>query len=317
MDSLRIIAGSANPRLADAVGAQLGIGSRSAGLERYPDGEVLPLVDDVAGEDVYIVQPTSPPVAEHLVELLLLIDACRRARADRVTAVVPYFGYARQDRRFGAGASVGAKVVGEAIAHAGADRLIVVDPHTPNLEAICPVPVELVSAVPLLAHTLAPALSERTVVVAPDPGAVERCEQFASVMRCSIAIVRKHRESGTRVSALELLGSVDERPVAIVDDMIATGATLEAATRLLRYHAHSLVAAATHGPLTSGATSRLQAVGIHRIVVTDTVAQREPSPVLEICSIAPLLAEVIARLHGAMRIPHAAATHLDGFAHGS
>ncbi|WP_227999607.1 ribose-phosphate diphosphokinase [Nocardia australiensis] len=299
MKAMRVICGTANPPLGDAVVGHIGVGSGRCALERSPDGEVRATVENVAACDVYVVQPTSPPVAEHLFELLLLLDACRRAGASRVTAVVPYFGYARQDRRTADGEAIGARVAAEAIARAGADRMIVVDPHTPVLEAMCAIPVEVLTAVPLLAHELAPALIGHGVVVAPDLGAGERAEHFASAMRASVAVVRKHRESETSVKALDLLGDVAGCPVALVDDMINTGATIEAAARLVRYHAHDIVAAATHGPLIAGVASRLHRLGLRRIVVTDSVLHREELGAIEVCSIAPLLAEAVLRQHHA------------------
>lgn len=297
MTALRIVSGSANPGLAAAIADRLDVAAPDSVLERFPDGEISPAVDHVSGSDAYIIQPTAPPVNEHLIELLLLLDACRRAGAKRVTAVVPYFGYARQDRRTRPGQALGVRVVAEAIARAGADRVVVVDPHTDSLEAAFPVPVEILTAVPLLAETVAPARSGRTVVVAPDLGAAKLAERYAAVMEDSVAIVRKFRESGTAVRAVETIGEVSGRPVVIVDDMISTGATLEAAVRSLHFHATDLVAAATHGPLTAAAAARLRALPLRRVVVTDTVAQPDTNALIEVCSVAPLLADAIARLH--------------------
>ncbi|MFF0455790.1 ribose-phosphate diphosphokinase [Nocardia africana] len=298
MSALRIIRGSANPPLADAVVARVG-GQSPECCDAQPTagGERRVVVADVSGDDVYIVQPTSPPVGEHMVELLLLIDACRRAGADRITAVLPYFGYARQDRGTVAGEAIGVRVAAEAIAHAGADRLVVVDPHTPALEAICPIPVEILTAVPLLASELEPAMIGRGVAVAPDLGAGERAERFAAALRASVAVVRKHRMSDTRVRALDLLGDVTGCPVALVDDMICTGATIEAAAHLVRYQASDTLVAATHGPLSDGAAARLHELGLRRIVVTDSVFHDADTGKIEVCSIAPLLADAIIRLH--------------------
>ena len=150
MTDLRIISGSAGPGLASAVANHLGVECDGTILERYPDGELRPVIENICGTDVYIIQPTTPPVNDHIIELLLLLDACRRARATRVTAVAPYFGYARQDRRTAAGQALGAAVVADAIAAAGAQRLIVVDPHTASLEAQFRIPVETLSAVATL-----------------------------------------------------------------------------------------------------------------------------------------------------------------------
>ncbi|MEV2225926.1 ribose-phosphate pyrophosphokinase [Nocardia vinacea] len=297
MTALRIVSGSANPELAAAVADRLDVGSPDCLLKRFPDGEICPVVDHVCGSDVYVVQPTAPPVNDHLVELLLILDACRRGRAERVTAVVPYFGYARQDRRTPSGQALGLRVVVEAIAQAGADRLVVVDPHTEALEAISPVPVEILTAVPLLAEAAVPAQSGRTIVVAPDFGAAKLAERYAASMQDSVAIVRKFRESATEVSAVEMIGDISGRPVLIVDDMISTGATIEAAIQILHYHATDIVAAATHGPLVPPAAARLRALPLRRVIVTDTVAQQDSAAPFEVHSVAPLLADAIARMH--------------------
>jgi ribose-phosphate pyrophosphokinase len=236
MTDLRIVSGSANRGLASAVANYLGVESDGCTLERYPDGEVRPIVENICGADTYVIQPTAPPVNDHLVELLLLLDACRRARAARVTAVIPYFGYARQDRRTPPGQALGVTVAADAMAGAGADRLVVVDPHTPNLEAQCRIPVETLSAVDMLSGELASDLPRGAAVVAPDLGAVKLADRYAAVLRGPVVVVRKQRESGSAVSALDIVGDVDGRSAVIVDDMITTGATVEAAVGLLRTH---------------------------------------------------------------------------------
>jgi len=295
MTDLRIVSGSANPGLASAVANHLGLDSNGATLERYPDGELRPVAENVCGADVYLIQPTGPPVNDHIVELLLLLDACRRARAARVTAVVPYFGYARQDRRTAAGQALGAAVVADAIAAAGAERLVVVDPHTPSLEANFRIPVETLSAV----ATLSAELPQGSVVVAPDLGAVKLAERYAAVLDGSVAIVRKQRESGSAVSALDVAGDVHGRPVVIIDDMISTGATIEAAVGMLRARgaAPGIVVAATHGLLVHAAASRLHELDLHSVLVTDTVAIKTAGSFIRVCSIASTLADAIARLH--------------------
>ena len=299
MADLRIVSGNANPGLAGAVANYLGVESDGCTVERYPDSELRPTVERVCGADVYVIQPTAPPVNDHILELLLLLDACRRARAARVTAVVPYFGYARQDRRTVPGQALGGALVAHAIAAAGADRLIVVDPHTPTLEAQCPIPVETLSGVAALSSELTDELPHGAVIVAPDLGAVKLAERYATVLHGPVAVVRKQRESGSVVSASDIAGDVRGRPAVIVDDMISTGATIEAAARLLRERgaAADIVAVATHGLLVHAAVSCLRRLDLRRVLVTDTVAVKTTDAVIQVCSIAPTLAEAIACLH--------------------
>ena len=296
---LRIVCGSANPGLGSAIANHLGVESDGCNLVRYPDGELRPTVDNICGADVYVIQPTAPPVNEHIVELLLLLDACRRSRAARVTAVVPYFGYARQDRRTATGQALGSAVVANAIIAAGADRLVVVDPHTPALESQCRVPVEILTAVPTLTGELASELPEGSVVVAPDLGAVKLAERYAEILHGPVAVVRKQRESGATVSALDVAGDVRGRSALIIDDMITTGATIQAAVELLRSRgaAPDIVVAATHGLLVHDAVNRIRDLDLGRVVVTDTVAPKKAAPVIEVCSIAPTLAMAIACMH--------------------
>ncbi|MDD4865905.1 MAG: ribose-phosphate diphosphokinase [Mycobacterium sp.] len=298
MTVLRIVPGSANPGLAGAIANRLGIPAEGCTLQRFPDGELRPVVEDVCGADVYVIQPASPPVNEHIVELLLVLDACRRARAARVTAVVPYFGYARQDRRTAAGQALGSAVVADAIAAAGADRLVTIDPHTPAVEAMCRMPVETLSAVAVLAAQLAGEMAEGAVIVAPDLGAVKLAERYAAVLGGPVAVVRKQRD-GSAVAALDVAGEVRGRTAVIVDDMITTGATIEAAVELLRTQGAvaDIAVAATHGLLVHPATGRLDALRLRRLLVTDSVAVQPVGPWMQVASIAPVVADAVARLH--------------------
>ena len=296
----RLVAGTANPALAGAVAAALGTKVVGGAVEKFPDGELRPALDGVRGDDVYVLQPTGPPVSDHFVELLLLLDACRRSGADRVTAVVPYFGYARQDRRSRAGEAVGARVVIDALAGAGAHRLVVVDPHTAALEARSAVPGEMLTAVPVLAGAVASSLAGPAVLVAPDLGAVKLAERFAAAARCPVAVVRKRRLSGTEVRAEELVGDVSGRAVIVVDDMISTGGTIKAAVDVLVANGAlpDVTVLATHGLFVGDAADRFAASPVHRVVVTDTVPPGpRPGLPLEVTSVAPLLADAVGRLH--------------------
>ncbi len=295
--SVQVVPGTANAALATGVAAALGVAAVSYDLQRFPDGELRPTLGHLRGEDVYVVQPTGPPVNEHLVELLLLLDACRRAGAARVTAVVPYFGYARQDRRSRSGEAVGARVVADALRAVHADRLVVVDPHTAALEAISAVPCDMLSAVPVLAAALRPTLTADAVLVAADLGAVKLAERYASHLGRQVAVVRKTRLSGEAVRAHEVVGDVRDRPTVIVDDMISTGATIEAAIGVLRAAGATpkITVAATHGPLVAEAADRIAALGVRNILVTDTLPGAD-SALVHHCSVADLLADAIRRL---------------------
>jgi len=297
--SLRIAAGSAHPGLAGAVAKLLGTEPVPGELARFPDGELRPAVGHLRGGDVYVIQPTGPPVSDHFLELFLLLDACRRAGAQRITAVVPYFGYARQDRRSQPGEPVGARVVADALAASGAQRLVVIDPHTVALEAMCGMPVEMLTAVPVLAQALAPDVPGGAVIVAPDLGAVKLAERYASVLQRPVAVVRKTRITGAIVRAEEIAGDVAGRPAVIVDDMISTGATIEAAAQVVRAHGGTChTVAATHGLLVGGAGQRLRQLPTSRVVTTDSLPQgHTSSPALHAESVAPLLADAISRLH--------------------
>lgn len=299
----RLVSGSAYAALVQAVAAASASDEAACDLQRFPDGELRPTVTGIRGDDVYVVAGTGPPVSDSIVELLLVLDACRRGGADRITAVMPYFGYARQDRRGRPGEAVGARLVADALAGAGAQRLVVVDPHTPALEAMCSVPMEMVTAVPVLARALAPDVPDGAVVVAPDLGAAKLAERYASLLGRTVAVVRKTRVSGDAVHAEELVGDVGGRQALIVDDMISTGGTIEAAIRILLATGAlpEIVVAATHGLLVGNATERLSAAPIRRLVVTDSVptgAAGGPGGLpVQVQSIAPLLADVVGRLH--------------------
>lgn len=296
---LQVVAGTAGTALAAALAGRLGGGAVPVSVDRFPDGELRPQVGELRGADVYVVQPTSPPVNEALVELLLLLDACRRSGAERITALLPYFGYARQDRRERPGEPVGARAVADVLTAAGAQRVVVVDPHSPALESAFAIPVERVTAFPVLAAAVAETLEPTAVVLAPDLGAVGLAERFGVRLDRPVAVVRKTRISGTAVRATQLVGEVSGRPLVIVDDMISTGATIEAAVRVALDHGAvpDVTVAASHALLVGGAVERLESLPVRRVVVTDTVPSAVERPWLDRRSIAARLADTIAVLH--------------------
>lgn len=299
--NLAIFAGSANPPLAEAVAAALGVALGERVLERFPDGELHVAIEQtVRGRDVFLLQSTAPPVEAHLFELLLLADACRRAGAARLTAVVPYFGYARQDRRTGGREPVAARLVADLIGTSGIGRVVAVDLHSAPVEGMLPVPLEHLSAVSLLAEAVRPADGVERVVIAPDLGAAKLAEQYATLLDLPVAIVHKTRLSGEAVSVRRITGEVRGRAPLVVDDMISTGGTIEAAVdaALAAGALAEATVAATHALLVGPAVARLGGLPLRRLVVTDSVRLPEPLPIAHaVASLAPLLAAAIGRLH--------------------
>jgi ribose-phosphate pyrophosphokinase len=255
----------------------------------------------VRGCDVYLLQSTGPPAEEHLIQLLLLADACRRAGAARLTAIVPYLGYARQDRRGTGREPVGARVAADLFAAGGIARVVAVDPHTPALEGVFGPPLEHLTAVSLLSERLRQGSADPGVIIAPDLGATKLADRYARLLRLPVAFVHKQRVTGERVTVRGLTGDVCDRAPLVVDDMITTGGTVEAAIHaaLEAGCRPAITVAATHGLFVGRAAERLGALPVTRVVTTDSVAASTSAiPSLERVSLAPLLADAIARLHG-------------------
>ncbi len=300
MRNFTVLAGTASHRLAHAVAARLGEPPGASAVERFPDGEVtVRLEESVRDREVFVIQATSPPVNDHLIELLAFADACRRAAASRITAVIPYFGYARADRRKGMREPVMASLAAGLLESAGVRHVVTVDVHTPQIEGFFHVPVDDLTAIPSLAAALAGRIAAEAVVVSPDLGAVDRATRFAARFELPVAVLHKRRRSGTEVEVVQVIGDVAGRPCVIVDDMISTGGTIaEAARALVDAGARpELTVVATHGVLTGPARERLAAAGLRDLVLTDTVPmEREAWPWVRIVSVAPLLAAAIQRL---------------------
>lgn len=298
--TLVLLAGTANPPLAAAIAECLGVPLADREASRFPDGEMhVEIGTSVRGCDVYLIQPTGPTAEEHIFQLLLLADACRRAGSARLTAVVPYFGYARQDRRATGREPVGARVVADLFATVGIGRTVAVDLHAP-LEGVFGRPLEHLTAIPVLAERLRVVGTAGRVVVAPDLGASKLAERYARLLDLPVAFVHKRRLSGEEVTVRDVTGEVKDRLPLVVDDMITTGGTVEAAVRaVLDAGARAeVVVAATHGLLVGKAVERLAALPVKRVVTSDSVLSSPGSLPIERVSLASLLAEAISRLHG-------------------
>ncbi len=299
--TLTLFTGTANPALGRAVADRLGIPLGGCDVCCFPDGELhIEVRESVRGHDVYLLQPTAPPAERHVLELLFLADACQRAGAARVTAVVPYFGYARQDRRASGREAVGARLIADLFGTRGFARIVAVDLHSAALEGFFTPPLEHLTAVPVLVEALRPERRENWVVIAPDMGAAKLAERYAKALQLPVALVQKARLSGTEVSVRAITGAVRDRAPLIVDDMISTGGTVAAAAAALIAAGcePELTIVASHGLFVGPAVGRLRALRLRRLLVTDSVATT-PVDLLpfEVASVGPLLGEAISRLH--------------------
>lgn len=299
--TLTIVSGSGNRPLAESIAQRLALGLCRTVVTRFPDSELhVELGDSVRGCDVYIVQPTGPAVDGHLMELLLLADANRRAGAARLTAVVPYFGYARQDRRAKGREAVPGRIIADMLGVVGLQRIIGVDLHTPSLEGFFSIPLEHLSAVAVLANAIDDLVTDNAVIVAPDLGAVKLAESYAQLLHRPIAFAHKTRLSGSEVRVHGIVGEVAGRVPVIVDDMISTGGTIEAAAKasLAAGCQREIIVVASHALLVGPAVERLSALPLKRLVVTDSLPLPEHGSLLiETVSLAPMLAETITRLN--------------------
>ncbi len=305
MKTLRLFAGGSNPDLAIKVAQEIGVPLGDGSPRRFADGEcMVEIQENVRGADVFVIQPTCPPVNEHYMELFIILDALKRASADRITAVMPYYGYARQDRKVAPRAPISAKVVADLITSAGADRVLALDLHAGQIQGFFNVPVDHLFAIPTLARAWQDRWSSKDepVVVSPDAGGVERARAFAKRLDASIAIIDKRRSGPNEAQAFHLIGEVQGKTAIIVDDMIDTAGTLKAAVdSLIKNGAKRVVAVATHALLSGPAIQRVMESPIEFIVVTDSVPlspQAKNCNKIQVVSVAPLLAEAIKRIHG-------------------
>jgi ribose-phosphate pyrophosphokinase len=295
-----ILSGTANAALAQEISEHLGIPLGDLTVRRFVDGEIFVRINQNArGRDVFIIQPTPPP-ADSILELLLLIDAAKRASAARVSAIIPYFGYARQDRKDQPRVAIGAKLIANLIEAAGADKVLGIDFHTHQVQGFFDVPVDHLYAAPVLTRYFRGLGLEDPVVVAPDVGAAKMARGFARRLDASFAIIDKRRPAHNEAEVMQVVGEVQDRPCVIVDDMIDTAGTLVSVVNALKERgARQIYAAATHALLSGPAVVRLQESPLAECVVTNTlfVPEARRFPKLRILSVAELLARAISYTH--------------------
>ncbi|MDP6140160.1 MAG: ribose-phosphate pyrophosphokinase [Arenicellales bacterium] len=302
VDDLTLFTGNANPPLAAEVADKLGIGMGRALVGAFSDGEVnVEIMENVRGRDVFVIQPTSTPASKHLMELLVMIDALKRSSAERVTAVIPYFGYARQDRRpRTARVAITAKLAADMIGVAGADRVVTMDLHADQIQGFFDVPVDNIYASPVLNSELWRQEPEDLLVVSPDVGGVLRARAMAKQLGAELAIIDKRRPRANEAKVMHIIGSVDNRACVLMDDMVDTANTLcEAAVALKNAGARQVKACCTHPVLSGQAVARIAGSELDEIVVTNSIpltdAARHCGKIRQI-SIASLLAESIRRI---------------------
>jgi ribose-phosphate pyrophosphokinase len=297
---LTMLAGSANPLLAEKVANTLGLALGYTTIRRFADGEIFVRINEnIRGADVFILQPTPPP-ADTILELLLLIDAARRASAARITAVIPYFGYARQDRKDQPRVAIGAKLVANMIVAAGADRVLGIDFHQHQLQGFFDIPVDHLYAAPVFTRYFREKSLANLVVVAPDVGGAKMARGFAKRLNASIGIIDKRRPTANVAEVLHVIGEVDGRDCLLADDLIDTGGTLTEAVRALKSHgARDVYCCATHALLSGPAVERLAASEVKEVVVTDTIAIPDSKrfPQLTVLPVGDLIARAIKHTH--------------------
>ena len=298
---LKLFSGNANRPLADEIAATLGVTVGQAEVSRFSDGEVFVQIDEnVRGADVFVLQPTCPPVNDNLMELLVMLDAFKRSSAQRSTAVVPYYGYARQDRKAQSRVPISAKLVADLITVAGAHRLLALDLHAGQIQGFFDIPVDHLFAAPVIIDYVSQVGLRDLVVVSPDAGGVERARAIAKRLYAGLAIIDKRRE-GPNVSVfMHLIGDVRGRDCLIIDDMIDTAGTLvQAADALRREGARRILACGVHPVLSGPALPRIEGAPLEQVVVTNSIplGKDKEHPKITVLSVAPLLAEAIRRIH--------------------
>jgi len=296
---LRIFTGSAHPVLGQAIARALGVPLGLAHLARFSDGEVwFQIQDNVRGADVFVVQPTSEPVNENLMELLVMLDAFKRSSASRLTAVIPYYGYARQDRKDKPRVPISSKLVADLLSTAGTDRVLTMDLHAAQIQGFFDVPVDHLFAAPVIIDYVDRLGLPDLTVVSPDAGGVERARAYAKRLDAALAIVDKRRDQPNVAEVHNVIGDVAGRTALIVDDIVDTAGTLvQVAAALKAAGAREVLASASHAVLSGTATSKIEESAVSRLIVTDSIPARRASPKIVVLSIAELLGKAIKNIH--------------------
>ncbi len=297
--TMKVFSGNANIPMAQEVCDVLGIPMGKAKVTRFSDGEVnVQILESVRGSDVFLIQPTCPPVDENLMELLVMLDALRRASAGRVTAVIPYYGYARQDRKVQPRVPITAKLVADLLTAAGADRVLTVDLHAGQIQGFFNIPVDNLLAMPIFLQYLEEKGVDNLVVVSPDAGGVERARAFAKKLHLPLAIIDKRRVADNVAEVMHVIGEVEGKRALILDDMIDTAGTLvKSVEALLEHGAIECIAAATHPVFSGPARDRIESSALKEVVVTNTIPLRAEFTKVKVLSVAPIIAEAIRRIH--------------------
>jgi len=300
---LKIFAGNSNPHLAEAITRYMGIPLGAATVSSFSDGEIqVEFKENVRGMDVFVLQSTCQPVNDNIMELLVMVDALKRASASRVTAVLPYYGYARQDRKVASRAPITAKLIADIITAAGVDRVLTIDLHAGQIQGFFDIPVDHLYAGPIMAEAIkANHFTSECAVVSPDAGGVERARAFAKRLGSSLAIIDKRRAKPNEAEVMNVIGDVKGKDAILLDDLVDTAGTLvKGAQALENAGARSIYACCTHPVLSGEAVNKLNESTIKKVYITDTIPTDEKfvkCPKLQVESVAPLLGEAISRIH--------------------
>ncbi|MDD5454649.1 MAG: ribose-phosphate pyrophosphokinase [Candidatus Ratteibacteria bacterium] len=295
-----LFSGNAHKKLAEEIAEYLDTPLSPMEITNFVDGEIfLKILENVRGTDAFVIQPTCPPVNDNIMELLLIIDALKRASARRITAVIPYYGYARQDRKTEPRVPISAKVIANLLTVAGASRVLVIDLHVGQIQGFFDIPVDHLFAAPVIIEYIKKKRLSDLTIVSPDPGGVERARAFAKRLEASLAIVDKRRPERNVAELMHIVGDIEKRNVIIVDDMIDTGGTvIQAAEAIKKGGAKDVYVCSTHGVFSKDSRERLEKSVLKEIIVTNTIPQKQSGHnKIQVLSIAPLLGEAIKRIH--------------------